>query len=145
MSRNPDVSLNPERSEDLCDDGKTRPVAQFFSATLTKCQVVNERNCETSGDQRKCDKAYGVTAISDQDEFWKEVGTNLQPFITFGQQCTAVPEDEERRDLFVGVKIFILGGVIKFLNAGIIDVVRFVNIVLISVVVFIQSVVKIIL
>ena len=71
--------------------------------------MFNERKCSTS-DRREGDKAYGVTAINDQNKFKKEVGTNLQPFITYGQQCMAVPEDEERRDVFVSAKTFSLGG-----------------------------------
>ena len=78
---------------------------QSFSAMMNLCQVVNERKCQTSKNQRKYDEAYGngVTAIknSDHDKFSKEVGTNFQLFITFGQQCTAVIEDEERRDVLV--------------------------------------------
>ena len=90
---------------------------QSFSAMMNLCQVVNERKCQTSKNQRKYDEAYGngVTAIknSDHDKFSKEVGTNFQLFITFGQQCTAVPEDEERRDVFVSAKTFTLRGFIK--------------------------------
>ena len=145
MPRNPDLLLDPERSEDPCVNVQEK----CHSVPEVKCQVVNERKCSTS-DQRECDEAYGdsVTAIknSDHGKFRKEVGTNFQLSITFGQQCTAVLEDEERRNVFVSVKIFFLGGVIKFLNVGVVDVVRFVSIVLISVVMFIQSgIVKVIL
>ena len=112
MSRNPHPPLNPERSEYLCDVVKIRPVLQYSTTTRTeaKYEVFNERKCETSRDQRECDEAYGVTAIFDQDVFRKDVGTNFQPFTTYGQQCTAVLEDEERRDVFVSAKTFSLGG-----------------------------------
>ena len=83
------------------------------SSIETKCQVVNERKCATSRDWRQCDEAYGVTAIPDQDVFRKKVRTNFQLFVTFGQQCTAVPEDEEQRDVFVSAKTFTLRGFIK--------------------------------
>ena len=130
-----------------------------------RCQVFNERKCSTS-DRRECDKAYGdgVTAIqySDQDEFRKQGETNFQLIITFGQQCTAVLEDEERR--IVNVKTFFLGGAVMFLHVGVTDVIKivivgyafliievvkivigFVSIILVSVIVFIQcGVVKII-
>ena len=107
MSRNPHPPLNPERSEYLCDVVKIRPVLQYSTTTRTeaKYEVFNERKCETSRDQRECDEAYGVTAIFDQDVFRKDVGTNFQPFLTFGQQCTAVPEDKERRVVFASAKI----------------------------------------
>ena len=83
------MPLIPERSEDPCD-----------VRTVAKCQMFNERKCSTS-DRREGDKAYGVTAIPDQDVFRKKVRTNFQLFITFGQQCTVVIEDEERRDVLV--------------------------------------------
>jgi len=111
-----------------------------------QCHIVNERKCSASGDEREGDKAYGVTVVmfSDQNKFRKKVGTNLQPFITFGQQCAAVPENEERRDVSITrVKIF-LGGVVMFLHVRVIDVikitiVRFVKIILLGgVVTFIQ-------
>ena len=110
MPRNRDLPLIPERSDDPCD-----------VRTEAKCQMFNERKCSTS-DRRECDKAYAVTAISDQNKFRKKVRTNLQPFITFGQQRTAVLEDDERKDVFVSAKIFFLGGVIVFLH--VIDVVK---------------------
>ena len=76
MSRNPDLPLNPERSEVPCDV-KTRPEPQYFSATMTeaKCEVVNERKCSTNGELRECDEADGVTSIMfpDQNKFRKEV------------------------------------------------------------------------
>ena len=101
-----------------------------------------------TSDRREYDEAYGVTAISDQNKFRKKVRTNLQPFITFGQQRTAVLEDDERKDVFVSPKIFFLGGVIVFFH--VIDVVkivnRFVSIILVGVVIFIQcGIVKVIL
>ena len=98
MPRNPDLTLNPEWMEDPCD---VRTSAQSFSTIGTKWWKWKWRKCATSRDCRECDKAYGVTAIPDQDVFRKKVRTNFQLFITFGQQCTAVIEDEERRDVLV--------------------------------------------
>ena len=103
MTRNPDVPLNPERSEESRDDVKTRAVPQSCSATMIQCHYVNERKCSTSEDEREGDQAYAVTAVmfSDQHEFRKKVETNLEPLRTFGQQCAAVSEGEEQRDVIV--------------------------------------------
>ena len=140
MPRNLDFPLIPipERSEDPCDV-KTRPVPQYFSATLTeaKCEVFNERKCASVRDLRECDKAYGdgVTAIMfpDQDKFRKEVF--LRGVVMF---------------LHVGVidvvKIVIVGYAILLIDFVNIVIVRFVNIILVGVVMFILcGVVKVIL
>ena len=103
MTRNPDVPLNPERSEESRDDVKTRAVPQSCSATMIQCHYVNERKCSTSEDEREGDQAYAVTAVmfSDQHEFRKKVETNLEPLRAFGQQCAAVSEGEEQRDVII--------------------------------------------
>ena len=48
MSRNPELTLIPEMSQGLDDVLKTRLVSQTGSATLIKCQDINERKCSTN-------------------------------------------------------------------------------------------------
>ena len=45
MPRNPDLPFIPERSEDPCDDVKSRPVPKSFSVMMTQCDSAPEVKC----------------------------------------------------------------------------------------------------
>ena len=59
MSRNPELTLIPEMSQGLDDVLKTRLVSQTGSATLIKCQDINERKCPTN--ESEYDVMYDAT------------------------------------------------------------------------------------
>ena len=62
MSRNPDLPLNPERSEDLCDDVKTRPVPKSFSVMMTQCHDVADAVCADV--QEECHSVTEVKRVN---------------------------------------------------------------------------------
>ena len=152
MSRNPDLPLNPERSEDQCDGVKTRPVPKSSSAMTTKCHDVADAVCTDV--QEECHSVPEVKCVvlpmTVQETIHEEECSN-----EFDQECRTryeqpCPDVEKKCIIGTEVKCQVVNERKCATNSSEIDVVKFIIVgsivILTGIVMFIQSgIVKVIL